>query len=165
MHHGVVTKGDAELLVHQVQLFLEAYQDWIVLKTDARNALNSKSRSHLLNKVTKLFPNIYDHVSKMYLGFNPMIFLQGSNPFNLSSQEGIHQGDPPGPCPIFTGYRILTSLQERIPDIRVLAYLDDVFLLGSGQQTWSCLPLVNLNCPSLKSVLKYQRGNGRQAGP
>ena len=62
LQHGVATKGGTELLVHQVQLLLEENKDWIVLKSDMRNAFNSVSRSHLLNEVARAFPDIFGHV-------------------------------------------------------------------------------------------------------
>ena len=135
LQHGVATKGGAELLVHQVQLLLEENKDWIVLKSDVRNAFNSVSRSHFLIEVARAFPDIFGHVNKMYSGVNPLVYLQESTPIILSSEEGIHQGDPLGPA-LFSSaiHNILVSLQEQNQDVRVLAYLDDVFLLGPAEK-------------------------------
>ena len=135
LQHGVATKGGAELLVHQVQLLLEENKDWIVLKSDVRNAFNSVSRSHFLIEVARAFPDIFGHVNKMYSGVNPLVYLQESTPIILSSEEGIHQGDPLGPA-LFSSaiHNILVSLQEQNQDVRVRAYLDDVFLLGPAEK-------------------------------
>ena len=40
LQHGVSTEGGTDLLLHHIQLLLEANSDWIVLKTDAKNAFN-----------------------------------------------------------------------------------------------------------------------------
>ena len=51
----------------------------------------------------------------------------------LSSEEGIHQGDPIGPVLFSLGiHNILATIQCKFQDIVVLAYLDDVFLVGSS---------------------------------
>ena len=67
----------------------------------------------------------------MYAGFGPLIYLQGDSPVILSSEEGIHQGDPLGPVLFATAIQeLLTKLQNDHPCVVVLAYLDDVFLVG-----------------------------------
>ena len=97
LQHGVSTEGGTDLLLHHIQLLLETNSDWIVLKTGAKNAFNSVHCSHLLQHVMKSFPILTNHVMQMYSGSGPLIFLQNNVPVILSSQEGIHQGDPLGP--------------------------------------------------------------------
>ena len=98
LQHGASTVGGTHLLLHHIQLLLEANSDWIVLKTDAKNAFNSIHRfHHLLQQVMESFSILTNHVMQMYSGFGPLIFLQNNVPVILSSQEGIHQGDPLGP--------------------------------------------------------------------
>ena len=134
LQHGVSTEGGTDLLLHHIQLLLEANNDWIVLKTDAKNAFNSIHRSHLLQQVMKSFPTLTNHVMQMYSGFGPLVFLQNNIPVILSSQEGIHQGDPLGPVLFSLGIQqTLVDLQSNFQAIRVLAYLDDVFLVGPAK--------------------------------
>ena len=131
LQHGVSTEGGTDLLLHHIQLLLEANNDWIVLKTDAKNAFNSIHRSHLLQQVMKSFPILTNHVMQMYSGFGPLVFLQNNVPVILSSQKDIHQGDPVGPVLFSLGIQqTLVDLQSNFQAIRVLAYLDDVFLVG-----------------------------------
>ena len=49
IQHGVATEGGAtELLAHHLQLLLVSHPEWIVLKTDVKNAFNSiTQRSHV----------------------------------------------------------------------------------------------------------------------
>ena len=66
LQHGVAVEGGPELIVHHISLLLESNPDWVILKTDLKNAFNSVSRSHLLPEVAKAFPDIYQHVHQMY---------------------------------------------------------------------------------------------------
>ena len=132
LQHGVSVEGGAELLVQQVQLLMEKHEDWILLKTDVKNAFNSVSRSHLLNQVLTTFPDIYNHAALVYSDINPLIYLQRSHPVILSTQEGVHQGDPLGPALFSIAMQpILEDLQSHNKEVTILTYLDDVYLLGS----------------------------------
>ena len=71
---------------------------------------------------------MFPHINQLYAGFGPLIYLQGDSPVMLSSEEGIHQGDPLGPATAIQ--ELLTKLQDNHPCVVVLAYLDDVFLVG-----------------------------------
>ena len=60
-----------------------------------------------------------------------LVYLQGSSSIAIPSQ-GVHQGDPLGPVLYATTiHPILSEIQNNIPEVTLLAYLDDVFLLGS----------------------------------
>ena len=64
--------------------------------------------------------------------------MKEQEPVILSSQQGVHQGDPLGPV-LFsvTIHPILNDLQLRNRDVVVLAYLDDIFILGPSDDTLS----------------------------
>ena len=67
----------------------------------------------------------------MYNGFSPLVFNDGHNAHLLLSQEGVHQGDPLGTMLFSTAlHPFLLDLQMGHPSIRVLAYLDNMFLIG-----------------------------------
>ena len=67
----------------------------------------------------------------MFSGFGPFIYLQGDSSVILSSEQGIHQRDPLGPVLFFSAIQgLMTKLQNDYPSLAVLAYLDDVFLVG-----------------------------------
>ena len=68
----------------------------------------------------------------MYGYSSSLTYLQGSSSIVIPSQEGVHQGDPLGPVLFATTiHPILSEMQNNIPEATLLAYLDDVFLLGS----------------------------------
>ena len=128
LQHGLAVEGGPKLIVHHISLLLESNPDWVILKTDLKNAFNSVSQSHLLPEVAKAFPDIYQHVHQMYAGFSPLVFNDGKIAHILRSEEGIHQGDPLGPMLFSVAlHPFLLGLQKNHSSTRVLAYLDDMF--------------------------------------
>ena len=150
IQHGVAVKGGTELLIHHVSLLLESNPDWVLLKTDIKNAFNSLERTSLMPQIAKSFPDVYQHVFQMYSRCNPLIFCHGEQPHVLSSQEGVHQRDPLGPM-LFSAaiHPLLVDLQESHPKTRVLAYLDDVFLLGPIQYVSSAFDKLKCSLPQI----------------
>ena len=67
----------------------------------------------------------------MYGKPSSLVFMQGSSTVIIPSEEGVHQGDTLGPVLFATAiYPVLTKIQKSHSQVRVLAYLDDVILLG-----------------------------------
>ena len=65
---------------------------------------------------------------------------QGDSTVIILSEEGIHQGDLFGPALLSTSiHSILSDLESSFPSVRVLAYLDDVFLVGLEEDVLSSL--------------------------
>ena len=86
-----------------------------------------------MTQVLSSFSEIANHVMEMYSGSSPLVHLMDSFSMVLSSEEGIHQGDPLGLVLFSLGiHNILTTIQCKFQDIVVLAYLDDVILVGSS---------------------------------
>ena len=131
LQHGVAVEGGSELLLHHINLLIESHPNWVVLKTDLKNAFHSVERALLLPEVAKSFPDIFHHVHQMYSGFSPLVFNDGYNAHLLQSQEGFHKGDPLGPMLFSVAlHPFLVDLQESRPSTRVMAYLDDMFFIG-----------------------------------
>ncbi|XP_062510762.1 uncharacterized protein LOC134186742 isoform X2 [Corticium candelabrum] len=72
LQHGIATDGGADLLVHHVQLLLDSHKDWVVMKTDAKNAFNAVKRSHLLTQVSKHFPEMFPMSTKCTQALVPL---------------------------------------------------------------------------------------------
>ena len=131
IQHGVSTACGSELLIHHIQLLLDQNADWVVLKTDVKNAFNSISRRAVADRLASHFPSIFPHFQQMYGLRGSLVFASDSGPIVLSSEEGVHQGDPLGPVLFAVGiHDSISRLQESHPDVVVLAYLDDVFIIG-----------------------------------
>ena len=148
--HGVATECGLELLHHHIQLLLADNPHMIVLKTDVKNAFNLIHRSHLLEQVSSCHPDIYLHVCQMYSHSSSLVYQQGNSIVIIPSEEGIHQGDPLGPALFSTGiHSVLSELQDLFPSVKVLAYLDDVFLVGLEDDVLSSLENLKLAFSSI----------------
>ena len=132
LQHGVSTPGGSELVTHHIQLLLESRPDWVLVKTDIKNAFNTIKRSSLHKEVLSKFPAILAHFEQMYGNSSPLVYVKGKETVIISSEEGVHQGDPLGPVLFALGiHPTITKIQADYPEIVVLAYLDDIFLLGN----------------------------------
>ncbi|XP_062499650.1 uncharacterized protein LOC134176971 [Corticium candelabrum] len=131
IQHGIATPGGAELLTHHIQILLEQNPDWSILKTDVRNAFNSVSRERLLQQIAKDFPDIYPHVKQLYGESSKLIYVTDKGVELLTSSEGVHQGDPLGPA-LFSAtiHPILCEVIKRHEGVTMLAYLDDIYVVG-----------------------------------
>ena len=128
------TKCGTELIAHHVSLTLDSNPTWIVLKSDVKNAFNSVSRDQIMEQVSLTFPDLYNHVIQMYGKPSSLVFMQGSSTVIIPSEEGVHQRDLLVPVLFATAiHRVLTKIQNSHSQVRVLAYLDDAFLLGGAK--------------------------------
>ena len=133
--HGVATRGGSEMLVHHVQRLLEENPEFGVLKTDISNAFNCVSRKHLLQEVAAHFSELYGHVKQMYGQSSPLLYFNGHSTCMIESQEGVQQGDPLGPALFSLAiHPIICKAQEKSTTTTVLAYLDDIFVVGPSDQ-------------------------------
>ena len=158
LQYGVATEGGSELLIHQIQLLLESNKDWVVLKSDVKNVFNTINRSDMIDQVFASFPDIGNHVVRMYSAFSDLVISRGNSTVILSSQEGVHQGDPLGPVLFSIAiHSVLLDLQSAHRDFVVLAYLDDIFYwVHQARQCWH-LMISSLPFPTLG--WKYQTAN------
>ena len=89
----------------------------------------------MLSQVRGSFPDIYNHATQMYSGVSPLVYLYGKETVIINSHEGVHQGDPLGSALFSMAFHPhLSSLQSQHQKVIVLAYLDDVFLLGTSKK-------------------------------
>ncbi|XP_062517793.1 uncharacterized protein LOC134193028 [Corticium candelabrum] len=90
----------------------------------------------MLQQVCNHFPDVYPHAFNMYGHVSSLVYTKGHSTVILQSQEGVHQGDPLGPSLFsITIQPLLSKVQKQHPRVQTLAYLDDVFLIGSPEET------------------------------
>ena len=142
IQHGVATAGEAELLTHHIQLLMDQNPEWSVLKTDVSNAFcsNSISRKCLIEEISKCFPGIVAHVHQMYSKPSSLIYTKNPSVVPIQSEERIHQGNPLGPALFATAiHPNLHLLQQQHPNVTILAYLDDIYVVGPSNCCMSVL--------------------------
>ena len=87
----------------------------------------------MLNEVYESFPEIL--LTQMYGNSSSLVYDRGLDTIIIPSQEGVHQGDPLGPTLFaMTIHPVIKSIQEKHRDLTVLAYLDDIFVVGRAEQ-------------------------------
>ena len=58
----------------------------------------------------------------------------------IPSEEGVYQGDPLGPFLFaLSMHSVINRLQKKHSNLTILAYLDDIFVVGYSQQYESVL--------------------------
>ena len=119
----MIVEGGAEPLVHHAQLALELNTSWALLKIDMSNAFNSVSRSQPLHQVETSFPELLPHVGQMYAKASDFVYQMGSDTVLITLEEGVYQGNLVLTC-------IVSQLQKDHHNVHILAYLDDIFILG-----------------------------------
>ena len=97
----MATEGGVELIVHHAQDLIKQHPDWVILKSDIKNAFNSISRQHMIQQLCNHFPDLYPHAINMYGYVSSLVYTTGHKTVILQSQEGVHQGDPLGD-PLFS---------------------------------------------------------------
>ncbi|KAK3250745.1 hypothetical protein CYMTET_39884 [Cymbomonas tetramitiformis] len=129
---GVAVKGGANLGVHLVQAALD---QWVCVKADAKNVFNALHREAVFEAIDRDFPELWAWTDLCYgveanLGFR-LGSADGSVMRFIKSREGAQQGDPLGPLYLAAPLQAaLERVQERHPAVVVMAYLDDVLLMG-----------------------------------
>ena len=66
IQYGVATPGGLDLVVHQVQVGLEAHPDWGLWKGDLKNAFNSVSRQRFIQETAHSLPAIVPFTLLLY---------------------------------------------------------------------------------------------------
>jgi hypothetical protein len=129
---GVATPGGAEIAIHTIRTYLEANPFWCCLQIDCANAFNLLRRSAILNSVAAEFPALLPIAEascrhSYHLGWR---HADGSYRW-VASEQGTQQGDPLGP--FFMALPLQGALEATLaafPDVIIIAYLDDIHVLG-----------------------------------
>ena len=126
---GVHSAGGVESVIHTVEEALDSapgtgYSHLVQL--DFKNAFNAIPRSLVAKGLLAHCPSLYRAARWAYNDPTPLVLCQGGEMVVLQSSEGVRQGDPIGPYCWSVGARgHLEYVQEKVPGMDFLAYLDD----------------------------------------
>jgi hypothetical protein len=168
---GVGTKGGAEILVHSASMVNEAMLKASsmpssnrprlgILSCDARNAFNSLKRRAIgkaildnvkLRPLFRYFRWAYGQEVPLMTDIHTQILMSGT---------GVRQGDPLGPMLFAIGIAsTLKRVASKFSDIQILAYLDDVFLLGEPEKCLACFESLSKEFSALNLVFNKSKCN------
>ena len=90
---GVGVSGGCEAAIHAARRFLSGMPEgWVMVKLDFSNTFNSLHRRAILEAIVSRAPDLYRYCHASYAAPSSLIFGE----FEISSEEGIQQGDPLG---------------------------------------------------------------------
>ncbi|MDO9013575.1 MAG: reverse transcriptase domain-containing protein, partial [Polynucleobacter sp.] len=125
---GVAVAGGTEAIIHYARAHLQKNPDHCLIQVDIKNAFNEISRQAFFAVLLSAFPGLFPFV-KLFYGIEGGLFIDDI--VSIASREGVQQGDPLGPFLFCLGIQaILADLTVSHPECKILAYMDDISILG-----------------------------------
>jgi hypothetical protein len=128
---GASTADGCSLVAAAIEAFLEKYPWAIDIASDAKNAFNSYCRSKIWSSLDEFFPALSPFVRLIYGRASDILISEGPNTVAVPSSVGSRQGCSLGSflfCLAIHPY--LEMLQREYPDLLIVAYCDDVHVVG-----------------------------------
>ena len=132
---GTSTADGCSLVATAIEAFLEKHPGTIDIASDAKNAFNSYCRSRFWHPLDENFPSISRFVRLMYGEASDILISEDTGTVSVPNSVGSRQGCSLGSflfCLAIHPY--LQLLQREYPDLLVVAYCDDVHIVGQPQR-------------------------------
>jgi len=136
LQFGISVAGGCELMAAAIRAHLESHPSHIDISCDAKNAFNSYCRSCMWGPLRARFPSLFSLARVMYGYPASIIFPEpGADIEEVLNTVGSRQGCTWGSflyCLSIQG--ILEKLSKEFPDLLILAYCDDVHIVGDPKR-------------------------------
>ncbi|KAL2608123.1 hypothetical protein R1flu_026696 [Riccia fluitans] len=133
----VATRGGCETIIHGLRATLDLHPDWVVLQVDIQNAFNTVSREALFLELCTAIGSLYQlfpFVRSFYAHHLPLYFSHcpGEDEVTvLSSESGIHQGDPLGGALFALAHlRAFRTVASEHPLYMFPSFVDNTHIVG-----------------------------------
>jgi len=135
LQFAVGLAGGCELMAAAITAFLDENQGWVDIAADAKNAFNSFCRSRMWGLLLHYFPSLAALGRLMYGDASSIVFNEAGvgRTEVLNSVETRHGCSWGSFLYCLTTQPLLQQLADEFPDCKVLAFADDVHILGPPQ--------------------------------
>ncbi|KAL0227096.1 hypothetical protein P9112_014420 [Eukaryota sp. TZLM1-RC] len=125
---GTKTVEGASVASMTSDVFFNSQQHQYNFNLDFKNAFNFVKRNCIFDVLLHDFPELTAYFYLFYGKKSDLIF----DSFTLESSSGVKQGDPLGPLLFCLAiHNIIKMTQQDFPDLRIVAYMDDISIIGS----------------------------------
>ncbi|KAL0226779.1 hypothetical protein P9112_014103 [Eukaryota sp. TZLM1-RC] len=125
--YGINTTDGVSSAIFATDVLFRQNESNVCMSLDFSNAFNSLSRRSIHGALLQYMPELIPYFQSTYCTYSNLHF--GNN--ILISSSGVKQGDPLGPLLFCLAiHPILPQIQEMFPSLKMIAYMDDVVLIG-----------------------------------
>lgn len=167
---GISVPGGVEVAAHLIQVAVQSVKqqaaegDLVVQTVDFSNAFNSISRGAIGAEISTHLPELRAYLQWSY-GRAASLFVRTEHVVDATS--GVRQGDPLGPLFFAMALQpVLREVATKEPQVDIVAYLDDVSLIGPRERVEAALLLltelarrIGLRVNAMKSRLFEQHSD------
>ena len=136
LQFGVCTDAANESVVNACRGFMQAEPEGVVFLADFKNAFNTVHRGKALKALAEEpeMMRLLPLAKWAYESPAPLLMRNEQRKLTqLESTSGVRQGDPLGPMLFAMALQpVLKKLQASHPTVSILAYLDDVVIMGKA---------------------------------
>ncbi|KAL0223241.1 hypothetical protein P9112_002631 [Eukaryota sp. TZLM1-RC] len=125
--YGINTTDGVSSAIFATHVLFRQNESNVCMSLDFSNAFNSLSRRSIHGALLQYMPELMPYFQSTYSTCSNLHFGDSI----LSSSSGVQQGDPLGPLLFCLAiHPILLQIQEMLPSLKLMAYMDDVVLIG-----------------------------------
>ena len=122
------TQGAERIILESRRLF-RSNRQLVMVTLDLRNAFNTLCRRRMMEAVHNY--GLFDLYNLVHFLYDSPSRLLTELVADLTSSQGVRQGDPLGPILFALGiHDIIQNLARKYPKVTIRAYLDDITIVG-----------------------------------